>query len=163
MAKGDQTRLLKTSTEYRGSTTTLALDDDLQATLAANESYLIEGFLVVPNPSPIKLNFKTPGGATGWYSYYQGMVDVSDTGTNPLVIQVEGNTLDTNGIGTGSALWFYNYLVGAVTTGGSPSLGGTFGLQWAQPSSSGSPGGNPTDLTEGSWIVLTEVGSPISD
>lgn len=163
MAKGDQTRLLKTSTEYKGSTTTVTLDTDLQTTLVANESYLIEGFLHTSVPTPIRLNFKAPGGSTGWYAMYQAQVDVTDTGTNPLVIEIAGNTLDTEATATASSLWFYSYITGLITTGGSPSLGGTFGLRWAQVSSSGSPGGNPTDLNEGSWLILTQVGSPVSE
>lgn len=165
MAKGDQTRLLKTTTEYRGSTTTVTLDDDLQTTLSANQNYLIEGFFRHGGETgyePLRINFRAPGGATGWYAWSQHGVDVTDNGAGGIALATDGAALATETTASVAALALFSVFDGFVSTGGSPSLGGTFGLRWAQRVSSGSPGGDPSFIAEGSWLILTEVGSPIN-
>ena len=169
MAKGDQIRLIKTSREYRGNTTVNALDTELSTTLLPNENYIFEAYLEHSAETayePIRLNFKTSGGATGWYAWEQHGVDVVDTAASGMIPTSAGDALTTSNTANTGSLAFFSLLHGFVSTGGSPILkgspevGGVFGLQWAQRISSGSPGGDPSYMDIGSWIILTEVGSP---
>ena len=169
MAKGDQIRLVKPSREYRANNATNFLDTDLSTTLLPNEHYLIEAYLEHSGETafePISLNFKTSGGATGWYAWQQHGVDISDFGSTGMIETTAGDSLTTtNNANTGS-LAFFSLLYGLVSTGGSPILkgspevGGTFGIEWSQRISSGSPGGDPSYMEIGSWLILTQVGSP---
>lgn len=124
----------KTSDESVTSSTTVQDDNELSMTLNANTNYWVDGHLITDGAvgGDVKLQFVVPSGTIRWLA--NGPV-VSATGTVTDVnrnFQVGSSpvTLGTIASGTNSVILIF----GIVRVGAS---GGTFKLQWAQGSSSG--------------------------
>ena len=141
--------VIKPSDETVTSSTTLQNDNDLSAPVAANASYIFEIYLDfeggTQGSSDLKLQLIGPSGTAIRYQIICG-----DTSGNPYVAggqtQLTTPAAGTNGAGTFMAL----SMKGTVVTG---SSAGTFQLQWAQHTSSGTG----TIVHVGSSLMLTRV------
>ncbi|WP_157251132.1 hypothetical protein [Nonomuraea typhae] len=124
----------KTSTESVTSSTTLQDDNDLFMTLSASTNYWLDGILITDGAvgGDFKLQFVLPSGWIRWIA--NGPVSgatatVTDTDRN-WKVTATSTVMGTIASGTSSIV----HVAGILRIGTS---GGTFKLQWAQGTSSG--------------------------
>ncbi len=124
----------KTADESVTSSTSVQDDDHLSMTLNANTNYWVDGHLITDGAvgGDIKLQFVVPSGTIRWLA--NGPVSgatgtVTDVDRNVRVGSVS-TIMGTIASGTNSVVLIF----GIIRTGAS---GGTFKLQWAQGTSSG--------------------------
>jgi hypothetical protein len=147
---GQTITVIKSADESVTSSTTLQNDDHLVASLAANATYIVDGFLMIFGSSAsagdLKLDFTIPSGATMKYTSF-GVV-----ASSPAVqyeATVNANTT-ARVVGTnGSADMGCN--IRAYITVSSTS--GNVQLRWAQNSSNGTA----TGLRAGSHLRFTRI------
>lgn len=145
----------KASSTSRTSTTTLAVDPDLQLTLKASTMYDLRAFLVLQdNGGPdleIQLRAPSLSGVTdqdGGLRQY-----LSDLAANTYYVlrpQTSG-TSGTMDFDTSNTVIGIN-LHGSIAIG---SSGGTVSFWWCQASSSGTA----SQILEGSYLMATEAGA----
>ncbi|WP_157251030.1 hypothetical protein [Nonomuraea typhae] len=124
----------KTATESVTSSTTVQDDDHLSMTLNANTTYWLDGILITDGAlaGDFRLQFVVPSGTVRWLA--NGPV----SGATGTVTDVDRNwkvgatttVMGTIAAGTSSIV----HVAGIIRTAAS---GGTFKLQWAQGTSSG--------------------------
>jgi len=124
----------KTANESVTSSTTVQDDNDLAMTLAANTVYWLDGMLITDGAlaGDFRLQFVVPSGTIRWLAngpVSGATVTVTDVDRNWKVGSAT-TVLGTIASGTSSIV----HVAGIIRTGAS---GGTFKLQWAQGSSSG--------------------------
>lgn len=131
----------KTTDTSRTSTTTLANDPQLTFSVAANSTYLIDGFIKYSGPGDVQLAWALPSGALGeWSGFGNGTSVVSGTaggGTQQDASTSWGYTMRTEStdISLGRTYGGITTTPFAVHIRGTLRVGataGTFALQWAQ-------------------------------
>lgn len=144
--------VVKTTDESRSSNATMTTDNALTLAVAAGATYLLEAYvsysqnLAASSTSGIKLGWTAPSGSTLVWSS-----DGTDGPTSLTGQDVTSNSLATtrslpSNLGTSMRA----APTGSLVVGGTA---GTFGLQWAQVSSSTTP----LLVRAGSWIRLIRV------
>jgi len=145
----------KTGNTSRSSTTTPALDPDLQVSVAANAVYEVRASIGYQSSNAnegIKYDFQLPSGTMGYtasrpevdtYTSF-GSINVTETRT----VAVSAGTPDTGTTDGGNS--FGIQVVGTLATGSTP---GTFGVKWSQNSSSGTS----LSVLASSNLVLTRI------
>lgn len=142
--------VVKAADQSVTSTTTLTNDSHLVASLVANATYIVDGYLMLFGPTPTtgdaKIDFTTPSGATMHYT--SGGVVVASPAT-----QYE-DTVNTNttarAIGTNGSTDMGVALHAHVVVG---STAGNVQLRFAQNSSNGTA----TGFRAGSWLRFTRI------
>ena len=144
----------KTNTQSVTNSTTLVNDNELDGVLIldANSNYILEGLLIIDQPSTqagITINLTVPIGATlGYRLSFKNLAGVGISprdvgmGTLSLTIGQPGNLLHTD------TSW--TPMQGSIITG---STAGTLGFKFAQSLAQVLP----TDIKKGSWLRLTKV------
>lgn len=126
--------VIKTSTESVTSSTTVQDDNELSMTLNANTNYWLDGLLINDGAAAgdFKLQFVVPSGTIRWLS--DGPDSAAAATTDIVDRNWKAGSLTTImgciAAGTSTVL----PVSGIIRTGAS---GGTFKLQWAQGTSSG--------------------------
>lgn len=141
---------IKTADESVTSSTSVQDDDHLTMTLNANTNYWLDGVLISDGAvgGDIKLQLVVPSGTVRWMA--DGIVS-SATATVDLVDRFWKVGSTTTIIGTvASGTKSLIHISGIIRVAGS---GGTFKLQWAQGTSSGTA----TRLFTNSFLRVTRV------
>lgn len=137
------------TTQTTRTSSTLADDSTLTATVVANATYRMEAYLIVSadhDDADIALDWSFPTGATGsWATWGVGTPATSDTASIRVVETQDFGASRNLGVLTAARLSIRP--VGTLVTGAS---GGTFALQWARVTS-------PYAVTihAHSWLALT--------
>lgn len=144
--------VVKQADEQRSSTTTMATDAELTLAVVANATYLFEGYvsysqnLGASSTAGIKIGWTAPTGASLTWSSDGTDGPTSLTGQDATSQPItQTRSLPANGVTSMRAA-----PTGLLTVS---STAGTFGLQWAQVSSSATP----TFVRAGSWLRLIRV------
>lgn len=144
--------VVKATDEQRSSNTTMTTDNALTLAVAANATYLFEGYvsysqnLGASSTAGIKIGWTAPIGATLTWSSDGTDGPTSLTGQDATSQPItQTRSLPANGVTSMRAA-----PTGLLTTGGTA---GAFALQWAQVSSSATP----TIVRAGSWVRLIRV------
>lgn len=152
---------IKTATEDRTSTTTLTADADLTVAVAANTTYIVEGYIGTysQNLSTVraegKWDFSIPAGATGGYGLF-GIIggttgDIINGGDGPRNWFSDDFISWTTDINlSGESNGFLHMINGTLVVAGTA---GNFTLRWAQATSETFP----AQIFGGSWLMLTSV------
>lgn len=155
----------KASNTARLSTTTPAADPDLQFTLAANATYIMDGFVKYSSPTAaaFQVDWSAPSGATGdWTACGVGTPVKSATGTTvvsaPATSNASGYMVRMETTDVTSARSFGSIVEtiptvlqinGTIKT----TNGGTYSFDWAQLSSTATN----TTVYANSWLRLQRV------
>lgn len=142
---------VKAADTSRLNTTTSADDPDLTITVAANTTYLVEGFILYTSPSvapDLKFNLNAPSGATGyWTLLAPSSTSTADPDALRTIASPPGATTRSYGVSTASNV-FGAVLRGSVITS---ATAGAVTVQWAQFTADAT---NATILKAGSWLRL---------
>jgi hypothetical protein len=142
--------VVKTADESVTSSTTLQNDDELFLTVSANAVYevLVHIIFDAATAGDLKMAFTGPAGAT--FDWYQGSLISTADATSGSMYQVAYtlSTTITTTTGAGSGTNMVARPAGRLAT---VSASGTFNLQWAQGTSSGTA----TRVRAGSFLSLT--------
>jgi hypothetical protein len=141
---------VKTATESLTSNTTLQDDDELIVTVAANSTYELTCMLRYDAATAGDLQFKFvgPAGATGTITCNRFNVGAASTGDDTVSSDPIGNVVTAGGLGAG-----FDTPVAATGLLKVAGTAGTFKLQWAQNTSSGTA----TRIFADSFIVLRRI------
>lgn len=142
---------VKTADETVTSSTTLQDDNELFASVAANTTYELTGWLYVASTSntpDMKLGYTGPSGATLVHSAWgQQTGATTNTGSPDTGVHATISGVHTKGVINGNlSILLHGTLVVSSTAG-------TFRFQWAQQTSDAAG----TTVKAGSWIKLTPV------
>lgn len=155
----------KTGDETRTSTTTTTLDEHMFFTVEANAVYSWNGFLkyTADTAGDLVIDFTIPSGALGeWGGFGAGITPVSANGTPTLQNNTQSSSgymlrAETNDVsqartygGLGTSVGLTVIIFGMLRVG---STGGTWGLEWAQGTSSATA----TTLYTDSYIALQRI------
>ncbi len=137
----------KTSDESVVSSTTLQDDDDLFISLAANETWIVDGFLHIlttANQPDFKFTMTVPAGATMTAGYH-----VNENSTNILAgaLTSSGQQQSVNLTQNASSILIYKVM---IVMGGTA---GDFQIQWAQDNSNGTA----VVVKEGSFFIASRT------
>lgn len=148
---------LKTADTSRSNTSTVANDPHLFIPVAANATYLLDGWLkYFADPTPdFKMTFATPGGTLGeWHAIGRGQNDNADGATvNGYKVRTESNDVnqERNYYGTTDTSNPVGLqLKGTFRVAGT---GGNLVLQWSQ----GTSDATATIVYTDSWIRLHRI------
>jgi hypothetical protein len=144
----------KTANTSRSSTTSPALDPDLQVSVAANAVYEVRasvGYSSGSTTEGIKYDFQLPSGTMNYTASRNEIDSYTGFGTiNVTASRTVANSAGTPDNATTNGSPAGIQVVGTLFTGGTP---GTFGLLWSQNSSSGTG----LSVLAGSNLVLTRI------
>lgn len=139
----------KTADETVNNSTTLQNDDELLASLAANENVVFMCYIIHTSASgnaDIKFAFTVPSGATINWSAPNAHVSVTLSLSNPVVTTTSGTS---RSFGSDPAV-FSQLLVGRVSNG---ATSGNLQLQWAQDTATA----ENTQVKAGSFLLVLRV------
>lgn len=142
----------KTGNTSRTSTTTPALDPDLQVSVAANAVYEVRasvGYQSNNSNENIKFDFSLPSGTMG-YTVSMPVFDNGGFSNIDITSTTNGNAGTPGSATTDSGTDYGLQFMGVLQTGGTP---GTFGFKWSQGSSSGTA----LNVRANSYLTLTRI------
>jgi hypothetical protein len=124
---------------------------NLTITVAANTTYLVEGFILYTSASvgpDLKFNLNAPSGATGYWTLLgPSSTSTADPDALRTIASPPGATTRSYGVSTASNV-FGAVLRGSVITS---ATAGAVTVQWAQFTADAT---NATILKAGSWLRL---------
>lgn len=147
--------IVKTSTTERASTTTFAIDPDLQFEGEAGATYLVEFNLIAAAlaAADIKTQWAEPGDASGLRSVLGPGSSAADSAADNITmragIHVFSTSITYNGVRNSNANGFVIQEWSVITM----TTGGTVGLNWAQVTSNATG----TRVYAGSWMRVTRL------
>lgn len=144
----------KGSDTSRDTTTTRTDDPHLTVSVAANATYLVDGFIIysATTTTDLSVAWAIPSGASGaWCAWCIGN-DATGTSTNGYTVRTEARTDLTQGHTCGG-IGSPNLVSALVKATLVTSSAGTFALQWAQATS----GGVAATVYANSWLRLIRV------
>lgn len=130
----------KASAAANRTTTTLAIDPDLQVTLAASKVYYVRFSIIYAGTGGMGISWTTPAGVGGGYTIDYGQFGVSDTHASFVWTATPTAVATTESSFTGE---------GILTSGS----GGTFGLNWGAHTAT-----DAVNLGAGSLMEIREIG-----
>jgi hypothetical protein len=138
----------RSTTQTVSASTTLVVDNTLQISVQANAQYHVHCLLAVDTSqtADVKVLFRTPSGG-GFQGFGLIYVTTASSQTETQVAPYGGNSsVAWGGLGAGGTS--YGKVEGVLNTTSS----GTFQVEWAQNTSSGS-----TTMQAGSYLLLKRV------
>lgn len=152
---GGQILKYKAADTGRTNTTSRTADPDLVATLQANQTYLMELWLIFDGPGNasgnIAFDFTLPTGATmTWDAWSHDLNATSTTATIFTGGLTTGSAVAWAALGAGHGSNLTGRMSGVVFMGGT---GGSITLRWAQSTLNA----GTTTLEVGSWMRLTRI------
>ena len=147
--------IVKELTTERASTTTVALDPELQFQGEANARYLVE-FNLIPaavTAAGFKTQWSVPLGASGFKNVLGPASNASNTNADQITMRAGVHIYNSDvayaGVRNNNSTAFTVLEYSVITLGNA----GTVGLSWAQNATSTTP----TRLFVGSWMRVTRL------